>query len=560
MRLARVIPQWAWAFSLYVGIAIATIGRGAVLHPASVCACSNSAPDPTIFMWSLAWWPHAIAQGLNPFVANVIAPPGGANVAAGTTIPAAAIAMWPVTALFGPFVSFNVLAILGPPLCGLTAYLLCRRLSAHNSASLTGGFLFGFSSYELSQSLGHTHLTLVFLIPVMVHLALRRFAGELSRRRFIAVLATVFVFQALLSTEILFDAVLIGASSLVIAYYCFPRSTRGSIDTLAREIAIAGIAALLLLLPYFWAALAEAPITRGGNTFGLDALNLVLPTRITWLGGQLLHSVSATFERGNNWEAGGYLSLPLLIALGVFTRTTWRTERTTRLLVYTFAVSVVLALGSPLHVAGHQLIALPWSLLQELPLFPGLVPSRIMVFAELILAVCVAIWLSRPSLHSGRRWLIASLGVVALFPNVAGAWWSSRPTNPSFFRTTEYRHRLAHGENVLIIPAGMFGNSMLWQAETDFYFTMPDGYVPAVNAVAPQDVQATVAIYAGSIRGAHIETSAAPVIQAFLHEHRIHHIIIEPRYQQAWSTVLDRIATRPQRLGGILLYTVKGSS
>jgi hypothetical protein len=50
------------------------------------------------------------------------------------------------------------------------------------------------------------------------------------------------------------------------------------------------------------------------------------------------------------------------------------------------------------------------------------------------------------------------------------------------------------------------------------------------------------------------------VIQAFLHEHRIHHIIIEPRYQQAWSTVLDRIATRPQRLGGILLYTVKGSS
>jgi hypothetical protein len=56
-----------------------------------------------------------------------------------------------------------------------------------------------------------------------VRVALRRFAGELSRARFITVLAAIFVLQALLSTEILFDVVLVGASTLVIAFFAFPR-------------------------------------------------------------------------------------------------------------------------------------------------------------------------------------------------------------------------------------------------------------------------------------------------------------------------------------------------
>ena len=81
-------------------------------------------------MWSLAWWPHALAHGANPFFTHVIWAPGGDNVAAAATIPAAALALWPVTALFGPLVSYNALVILSPPLSGLTAYLLCRRLTA----------------------------------------------------------------------------------------------------------------------------------------------------------------------------------------------------------------------------------------------------------------------------------------------------------------------------------------------------------------------------------------------------------------------------------------------
>ena len=89
----------------------------------------------------------------------------------------------------------------------------------------------------------------------------------------------------------------------------------------------------------------------------------------------------------------------------------------------------------------------------------------------------IAIWLAGPSRHRTWRWLIAALGVAALFPNLAGAYWNSRPDNPAFFRTDEYRHYLAPGEDLLTIPFADTGNSMLWQAETGFYFTMPGGYI-----------------------------------------------------------------------------------
>jgi PhoPQ-activated pathogenicity-related protein len=48
-----------------------------------------------------------------------------------------------------------------------------------------------------------------------------------------------------------------------------------------------------------------------------------------------------------------------------------------------------------------------------------------------------------------------------------------------------------------------------------------------------------------------------PTIRAFLRQHHIHHIVIQPGYQRAWTAVLSQIAPPPRRIGGILLYTVK---
>jgi hypothetical protein len=558
-RVGSGIPRWAWAFALYLVISVVTLGHGALTNPGHVIVGWDDFTDPPGYMWSLVWWPYALVHGLNPFFTHLIWAPEGTNVAAAATIPAAAIALWPVTALFGPVVSYNVLAILSPALCGLTAYLLCRRLTGRHGASLMGGFLFAFSSYELTESLGHPNLALVFLLPVGIHLVLRRVDGDLSRARFITALAVVFIVQALLSSEILIDSGMIGTAALAIAYCVYPRSMRPRIATAATELLIAATAAFVLLLPYILAALTQAQLLRSGSAFGLNALNLIVPTPITRLGGWTYFGVSETFQNGNYTETAGYIGLPLLLVFATFALTSWRTNRGTRVLVLTFVVSLVLALGSALEVAGHGLIALPWSLLERLPLLGSLVPGRMVVFSELIVAICTALWLARGVRANAIRWLIVFLGVAALFPNVGAGWWASQPPNPTFFQSTEYRNYLTRGESVLAIPFGVAGDSMLWQAETSFYFKMPGGYLSGVEPSAAEGAAVTD-LFDGSTLEAHMPATVTPTILAFLQQHHIRHIVIQRGYQLAWTAVLSRIAPPPRQIGGILLYTLNQTS
>jgi hypothetical protein len=546
-----------WALGLYVVVALATIGRGVLVHPGRDCACLSAGSDPEIFMWSLAWWPHALLHGINPFFSHAIWAPSGANVAAATTIPAAAIALWPVTALFGPVMSYNVLAILSPALSGLTAYLLCRRLRAGTGPALVGGYLFGFSSYQLGELLGHLHLTPVFLLPVMVHLAVRRLEDDLSGRRFAALLAIVFVGQALLSTEVLFDVAVIGLLALLLGYITVEPQLRPRIERLSAEVIVAGFAAVVVLSPYLVAALSASEPHRSGDAYGLNLANLVLPTPITWLGGDLLASVSRTFDAGNVVEAGGYLSVPVLLGFALFTATTWRRRRLTRFLAVMVIATLVLAFGSPLHVAGHDLIPLPWGSLQLLPGFRSVVPSRLVVFAVLGIAVGMALWLSDAGRRPGLRWAIACLGIAALLPNLAGGWWGGTPDNPAFFRTDAYhRQHLRRGENVLTIPLGGNSTSLLWQAETNFYFTMTSGYVSDNLPNAAARSQAITDLLAASQPSAQLPLSDIPLIRRFLAADHIHHIIVDPSYRQAWSPVLRRLARPDGTVGGTSLYSV----
>ena len=62
----------------------------------------GSGPDPQIFIWSFAWWPHALLHGQNPFVTHAIWAPGGINLAWATTVPGLALLFAPLTLARGP--------------------------------------------------------------------------------------------------------------------------------------------------------------------------------------------------------------------------------------------------------------------------------------------------------------------------------------------------------------------------------------------------------------------------------------------------------------------------
>src|SRR5215472_2259256 len=167
--------------------------------------------DPITFIWFLNWWPWAIAHGLNPFISYYVWYPHGFNMTWATSIPAAALLMWPLTWLGGAVVSYNVLSLAAPALAAWTGFLLARYLTRNAPASFIGGYLFGFSSYELGEMLGHLNLNLIFVVPLLVLLVVQRVRGDLSRPLFVAALALAMLVQLGFSSELLATSCFFGA-------------------------------------------------------------------------------------------------------------------------------------------------------------------------------------------------------------------------------------------------------------------------------------------------------------------------------------------------------------
>jgi hypothetical protein len=552
--LAR-IPTWSRTLAFYLVFAILTIGRYAILHPRTVCACGGS-QDPAIFMWALAWWPHAIAHGLNPFVTHYQWAPTGANLAQGTMVPTAAIVTAPFTALFGPLFSYNAISIASPALSAFTAYLLCRRLVKRELPAVAGGFLFGFSSYEFGQLLGHLHLVMIFLIPVMVHITLRRVDREISRRAYLFWMALLLVLQMGLSTEWLAECVALGMVLLVAARFLAAQPQRARLTGLIGETIAAGLIAIVVSSPFLYYAVISGGFQPGNpllsNVFGLDLTNLLFPTQTTWLGHHDFQALWSTYEVGDVSETNGYLSIAIVIAFATWFFTEGRRGVLGRLLAIAIVVSIVVALGSQLHVGGRETMSLPFNWVKNVAVFNNIIPSRTVLFAVLAISIGVSAWLAKTGGHAFGRWLLVLVGVVMLFPNLSPESYGSRPYNPSFFSTGMYRNYLTRNETVLILPFGHNDISTLWQAETGFYFYMPEGYV--LGTVPPAfESQPGVKEMVSNV------PPTARVLRSFIRAHVVSHVVVDRTKEEHWPALLAQLGLHGRPVGGVLLYSVPGA-
>src|SRR5262245_58198180 len=121
MAPTRTAQRWT-ALGLYLLTSMLFFGLR--LFPRFSTSYLGAATDPAAphgFLWFLLWWPYAIEHGLNPMVTHLVWAPTGFSVATATSVPLAAMVAWPVTALAGPVVAFNVLMLLFPALSAWTA-------------------------------------------------------------------------------------------------------------------------------------------------------------------------------------------------------------------------------------------------------------------------------------------------------------------------------------------------------------------------------------------------------------------------------------------------------
>jgi hypothetical protein len=203
------------AFVLYLALSLFFFGRGLIGHFSSWYI--GRGPDPTAFIWFLAWWGYVATHRVNPFLTKVIFAPVGVNLAWATTVPLAGWLSVPITCAVGSVVTYNILCLLAPPLAGWAAFVLCRWITRSYWPSIAGGWVFGFSSYIVGALLTHVHDTLVFPLPLAVWLVLRRLRGEIAARRFVVALAILIAVQFLLFAELAASATLIGAVAFALA-------------------------------------------------------------------------------------------------------------------------------------------------------------------------------------------------------------------------------------------------------------------------------------------------------------------------------------------------------
>ncbi|HVC87935.1 MAG TPA: hypothetical protein VNC40_10990 [Gaiellaceae bacterium] len=531
------------ALAVYSVAAFLMFGLRVVLAPR--LSYVGTGVDPQIFIWSFAWWPHAVLHGLNPFITHAIWAPDGLNLAWTTSVPGLALLFTPVTLLAGPVTAFNVAAVLMPAAAAWTGFLLCRHLTGSTWPSLAGGYLFGFSSYMLGQQEGHLHLTSVFLIPLVALSIVRFLQGTIARRQLSLRLGLLFALQISFSTEVFFTLTLAIATGVIIAFVTSPNARQG-LRALLKPLVAAYVLALMAAGPLVYYAISgfNGRSINEPRHFAADLLNLVVPTKL--LLATLPERAVVAHFLGNDSERGAYLGLPVLIAVGMYARLR-RSTASGRFLLLCLAVGVLAELGASLRVDGRRLVPLPLSLVDRLPLFDNVLPVRLSLYVSLVAAVIVAI-LAAASRSRWVRIALPLLAVITFLPNPGSRAWITEPGNPRFIADQIFRVCLPRGANTIVFPPGARGDSMLWQAESGFWFRMAGGYLSPVIPAAFRRFR--------SAHGALASTSTTHDILALARAKDAPTVIVDARHAAPWQTV---IPGPPLEVAGVLIFRLPGS-
>jgi hypothetical protein len=463
------------SFLMYLAGSILIWGIPVIGHLGSRYAAIDRFGDKDYFRWALTWTPWAIGHGDSPLHTAYVFAPNGLDLTWSTLVPGPALAAWPITAVFGSLVSYNLLILVAPALAAWGAYLVCRRITDRFWPSVAGGWLFGFSAHMAAQMQSHVNLVLIFPIPVAVYLVIRSVEGSLGPWAFVGLLTMTLLGSFSISTEVFATTALFGTIAFVVAWVFAGEDRARIVHAALLTVAALAIVCAVIFVPYVVPALTTQPPNLVRSVASTDLLGFIVPRHLTFFGGRMLASVSERFTARVN-EDGSYLGIAgiaLLVGFGI----TERGRRGTVALLSFIGIVALLSLGSVLRIAGRPTIAMPGWVLAHLPLIKNAAPDRFPVYLALAVGVIAAVWLARAR---GRavwiRWPIVLAMALMVLPSVRTPPWHPRDRTPAFFSSGTYADHLEPNENVAVI-GGSRGENMSWQAIAGFTFRMPWGYV-----------------------------------------------------------------------------------
>lgn len=539
--IGLTLPAWLAAVPTYVGIG----------------------SDPPQTMWWLAWTPFAVGHVQSPLLSDYMNYPNGLNLMWQTWIPAVGILLWPVTAIWGPLVTWNVAMTAAPALGAPFAFFAIRRFVPSTLPAAAGALVYGFSPFVIAQMLGHAHMVLSVITPPLALLLL----DELVIRRRMRPLtlgvlsAGLGILQFFIAEEV-FVTELIAAAVVVAILGLMDRAqVRPALDYASRVLLVAvPIVAVVIAAPAAVQFLGPNRVSgdaiHSPDTYLTDAFNLVLPTQIQWLAPAPLQQLTTHFS-GNASEWDGYIGLPLLIILLIALRFYWRVP-----LVRAFGLTAIaitlLSFGPHLRGLGRSNgLPLPWWIAAQIPVVKNVQPNRLMIFVFLAAGIGLAFVLSRLA-KAGRRRLAAAVALVALVPLIPKLPLPATPlVQPAFFTS----------DSVTVIPAGAVvltapwaddkqPRGFAWQFAAGFRYRQVGGYI--IGAASPSSIglHTLLHLIATTHASPAVEGENRQIALDELRESRVSVVLAgpSPDQQRYAAFFTDLLGSSPQVTRGVDLW------
>jgi hypothetical protein len=382
-------------------------------------------------VWFLAWVPHALGSGLNPFVSRAMFAPKGINLLLNTSILFPSLLLSPITELFGPLVSFNLAVLLAPVANALSAFVVFRRWAAFAPGRWLAGLFYGFSPFVLNDLIfGHLHVTILVFPPIALalldDLLVSQRGSPVVKG---ALLGLVFTAQFLTGEEVGLMMAILALLGITILAVRHPRDLRLRWRRAAVGLVSSGlVAGVLLAFPLY--ELFAGPRRFQGTVFP-DPYSYVV-----WLQAALW---PRRLWPQTSWPM--YAGVPLLAVVTVgcvrIRSGALRFAATMSGVALVFACGVSLS-WSP---SWSTHIPLPDAIFRHWPLVRNLLPIRFDLMVDMFLALALAVVLDRVHQALVVRWA----GAAARDGEVAG------------------RHDVAGAQSAATVPAG--GELAGWRSE-----------------------------------------------------------------------------------------------
>ena len=457
------------------------------------CQCG----DVSEALGYLAWPPWALAHGHNPFFSNAIyAGQGGVNMLINASWIAFGIVFAPLTWLFGPVATFNVVVTLAPVVSGWCFFLAVRKFTRFVPGQIVAAALYGFSPIIVtSDPVGHFFQIWLIYPPLALLCLYDLFVTERHRPVLLGLgLGLLTVVQFFTSTEVLAISALLGVIGMAVSAIVASRPAwdrRRHI--LLGLIPAAGIAVLCLAYPAWFALYGPRHIVGAAwpNTpaSGVAISDLVFA-------GAYTHQPSALLEFGGYFGPAGpnptFVGVAVMAFLAV-SAIVWFKSR----LAWVF---VAIGISSWLFSLGTADAWTPWRVFEHAPLISQIIPKRfgaITVFAvALLLALSADGWWSLAvrryrrreqqlrAPHTGRSLRIAGaflsiITAATLIPVAATysfPYLITKDPIPHWF--LKLAPHLPLGTVVLAYPypGGIVSQAMGWQAVDGLQFRIVGGF------------------------------------------------------------------------------------